>query len=354
MKTMPHGIDQVLLRPGDSVTFADRDDLLEKLDALDQRVPGRKEGKTNHHRENFCMVRFLCFLAGEGLLDLPVTLSKAAKGQDPPDFVLEWPKSSDRETFELTDGSTAEYQERLTRADKIGDEIPLPVDSNTPTRQAVELWADILFASFLRKAQALIDGRFRIDHLLLYDLTGLGYILPVERGAPLLRKKIEQWYRTREPEYRFRRISVLRNTVLLLDAIGEARLLREESPYFQLEVVWARDEEDLKRRLREVDRYCRDHSIRHLKTFGSVLGDLEDGLTESTSARRFVPGTSDLDLLVEFEPGTQVTLFDMARMERELSELIGLEVDLRTAEDLSRYFRQQVVDEAVELHAQRV
>jgi predicted nucleotidyltransferase len=38
---------------------------------------------------------------------------------------------------------------------------------------------------------------------------------------------------------------------------------------------------------------------------------------------------SDLDLLVEFELGTEVTLFDMVRMERELGELIGMPVDLR-------------------------
>jgi len=357
MNNMPHGIDQVLLRPGVGVTFADRDDLLEKLDTLSQRIPGRDEGRTRDHREHFCIVRYLCRLAGGGLLDLPLILSKTPEGQDPPDFTLEWPESGDRETFELTDGSTVEYQERLTRADKSGedrDDLWLPVDINTPDREAAQLWAEVLFASFLRKAQALIDGRFQIDHLLLYDLTGLGLFIPVEEGAPLLREKIKQWYRVMEPANRFGRISVLRDTVLLLDLTGEARLLRAESPYFQLDVVRARDEEGLGRRLREIDRYCRDHSIRHLKTFGSVLGDREDEFTEPTGLRRFVPGTSDLDLLVDFEPGAQITLLDMARMERELSELIGLDVDLRTAEDLSRYFRQQVVEEAVELHAQRV
>jgi|GEM_PF-4064503 len=41
---MPHEIEQVLLRPGDSVTFTDRDDLLEKLDSLSRKIPGRKDG----------------------------------------------------------------------------------------------------------------------------------------------------------------------------------------------------------------------------------------------------------------------------------------------------------------------
>jgi predicted nucleotidyltransferase len=51
--------------------------------------------------------------------------------------------------------------------------------------------------------------------------------------------------------------------------------------------------------------------------------------------------------LVEFEPLATVTLLDMSRIERELSALLGgLKVDLRTAEDLSRYFRDEVVREA--------
>jgi hypothetical protein len=60
---------------------------------------------------------------------------------------------------------------------------------------------------------------------------------------------------------------------------------------------------------------------------------------------------SDVDLLVEFEPDAIPGLFGMARLERELSALFGgRKVDLRTPEDLSRYFRQQVLDEAEVLY----
>ncbi len=53
---------------------------------------------------------------------------------------------------------------------------------------------------------------------------------------------------------------------------------------------------------------------------------------------------SNVDLLVEFAPGSRTTLFDMAQIEIELSQLLGgRKVDLRTAEDLSRYFRDEVV-----------
>lgn len=79
--------------------------------------------------------------------------------------------------------------------------------------------------------------------------------------------------------------------------------------------------------------FCAQNHIRKLALFGSVLR--ED----------FGPD-SDVDVLVEFELGATVGLFDMARMERELSVLLGRKVDLRTPQDLSRYFRQQVLDDA--------
>lgn len=79
--------------------------------------------------------------------------------------------------------------------------------------------------------------------------------------------------------------------------------------------------------------FCRRHHIQKLSLFGSVLRD------------DFRPD-SDVDVLVEFEPGQPVGLIHLAAMERELSELIGRKVDLRTPADLSRYFRQEVVDTA--------
>jgi uncharacterized protein len=76
---------------------------------------------------------------------------------------------------------------------------------------------------------------------------------------------------------------------------------------------------------------CRRRRIRKLSLFGSQL---------KGTARP----DSDVDLLVEFEPGARVTLFDMAQIEIELSGLLGgRRVDLRTAGDLSRYFRDEVV-----------
>jgi predicted nucleotidyltransferase len=76
---------------------------------------------------------------------------------------------------------------------------------------------------------------------------------------------------------------------------------------------------------------CRRHGIRRLSLFGSVL-------------RGTARPDSDVDLLVEFEPGAVPGLLGMAAIEAELSELLaGRRVDLRTAQELSRYFHDEVM-----------
>ena len=82
----------------------------------------------------------------------------------------------------------------------------------------------------------------------------------------------------------------------------------------------------------EITRFCRPHHIRRLSLFGSVLTD------------DFRPD-SDIDVLVEFEPGHTPGLAVFA-MEEELSDILGHKVDLNTPKFLSRYFRDQVLREA--------
>jgi predicted nucleotidyltransferase len=80
-----------------------------------------------------------------------------------------------------------------------------------------------------------------------------------------------------------------------------------------------------------LDTVCRRHHIRRLSLFGSTL--------KGTSRP-----DSDVDLLVEFEPGATPGLIRLAGIARELSQLLGgRQVDLRTSGDLSRYFRDEVV-----------
>ena len=83
----------------------------------------------------------------------------------------------------------------------------------------------------------------------------------------------------------------------------------------------------------QIAEFCRRHHIRRLALFGSVLRD------------DFRPD-SDVDVLVEFEPGQRVGLIRLAGMELELSNVIGRRADLRTPVELSRYFREEVLASA--------
>ncbi len=79
--------------------------------------------------------------------------------------------------------------------------------------------------------------------------------------------------------------------------------------------------------------FCKRNHIRRLSVFGSAL-------------RGQLGPDSDIDLLVEFEPGHVPGLFSIVRMEMELTEMLGRKADLRTPEDLSEYFRNEVVENA--------
>jgi predicted nucleotidyltransferase len=83
--------------------------------------------------------------------------------------------------------------------------------------------------------------------------------------------------------------------------------------------------------------FCRRHHVRKLSLFGSVLRD------------DFRP-ESDIDVLVEFEPGDVPDFFDLIGMKEELMGMLGHKVDLKTPNSLSPYFRDRVLREALPLH----
>jgi predicted nucleotidyltransferase len=80
--------------------------------------------------------------------------------------------------------------------------------------------------------------------------------------------------------------------------------------------------------------FCRSNHVLKLSLFGSVL-------------RQDFRPESDIDMLVEFQPGKTPGFLKLAGMEEELSDLIGgRKVDLRTPQDLSSHFRNRVLKEA--------
>lgn len=85
---------------------------------------------------------------------------------------------------------------------------------------------------------------------------------------------------------------------------------------------------------KSIAEFCQRHHIRKLSFFGSVL-------------REDFNDQSDIDVLVEFDSEHTPGLISLARMEIELSDILGCRaVDLRTPEDLSRYFRAEVMKNA--------
>lgn len=89
----------------------------------------------------------------------------------------------------------------------------------------------------------------------------------------------------------------------------------------------------------QIRNFCVANHVKKLSLFGSVLTDQ-------------FKKSSDIDFLVQFEQDNCPTLIGMAHMENELTGMIGRQADLRTAEDLSPYFRNQVIQEAYLLYEQ--
>ncbi len=84
----------------------------------------------------------------------------------------------------------------------------------------------------------------------------------------------------------------------------------------------------------EIAAFCRRHQIRRLALFGSFLR--ED----------FSPD-SDIDVLLEFSPGTSIGFFQLYNLEQELSQIFsGRKVEINTPQSLSKYFREEVLAEA--------
>mgnify|MGYP004417259366 CR=1 FL=1 len=84
---------------------------------------------------------------------------------------------------------------------------------------------------------------------------------------------------------------------------------------------------------KKIEQFCKKYHIVRLALFGSIL-------TTSFTA------SSDVDFLVKFEQEHIPTLFDLVDMELELASIIGHKVDLKTSNDLSPYFRDQVASQS--------
>ena len=83
----------------------------------------------------------------------------------------------------------------------------------------------------------------------------------------------------------------------------------------------------------KLEAFCLKNHITKMSLFGSALHDE-------------LKPDSDIDILVEFDKNHIPGLLDLAGMEIELKEMLGRKVDLRTPAELSRYFRDEVLEKA--------
>ena len=90
----------------------------------------------------------------------------------------------------------------------------------------------------------------------------------------------------------------------------------------------------------ELSQFCQANQIKKLSLFVSVL------------TPRF-HAESDVDVLVEFSPQFTLSLLNLVRLESKLSSLIGRKLDLKTPGELSSYFQDQVLSEALPQYEQR-
>lgn len=84
--------------------------------------------------------------------------------------------------------------------------------------------------------------------------------------------------------------------------------------------------------------FCRKYHVKKFSFFGSILTD------------KFGPD-SDIDVLVEFEPNAHPNYFLLVDMENDLTKIFGRRTDVRTPNEISHYYRQQVLSEAKSIYA---
>lgn len=89
-----------------------------------------------------------------------------------------------------------------------------------------------------------------------------------------------------------------------------------------------------------LEKFCVENHIVKMSLFGSVL------------TNHFSDG-SDIDILVEFDPKHIPGLFSFVGMRNSLSKHFGREVDLRTPEDISSLFRNEVIQQSYTIYGKK-
>lgn len=348
-------------RFGETLSARDDEELWRRLSEIDASVVTRE----GIEMERYCVVHYLRTLARSGLLEYPFDINKRER----PDCRVQ---TGERiYGLEVTEAGPEEHQAALTKLEKkhakaleAGEKPPVLIGVKTVVQpktvsaketasgretasdrrsarrekpfvrdEGKRRWTEDIVKCVDKKTEEKLDDYevFDEDHLLIGDSTPY----PIPWTVTELPGQLAAALKDRYPpaKRKFGRISVLRGRVLMYDVTGLGHLLpvppsKSLAPLRPLTRLGV-DEQS-------IADFCRQHHIRKLGFFGSIRED------------RFGPD-SDVDVLVEFEPGQRMGLLRLAGIELELGQVLGRKADLRTAPDLSRYFREEVVREKTDL-----
>jgi len=227
---------EIFTLSGDELLFRNAEELERVLGELDSSVPGRTEGRRSHHRERYCVTRYLSTLSNSSLLSFPLKVLKA----ESPDFLLYRPDSTVT-GLEITEAGTERHQRAATELERsplgtllegeaglrqLGEELrEPPYIGDEPEREL----AVLVLMAVKAKTKTLNQPHFTeadLHELLIYDNSHLVLTAELKDLAPLLKAPLLEWQAQQQNERQFYRISVLRDSELLYDCSGRSTVFR--------------------------------------------------------------------------------------------------------------------------------
>ena len=227
---------EVFTSNGDELLFREAEELEQTLRELDSSVPRRTERRRSHHRERYCVTRYLMALSNSSLLDFPL---RVVKGESPDCFLYR--PDSTAIGLEITEAGTERHQRAATELERCppgtllegeGDlrrpGEPLqgrPYIGDEPEREL----AALVLNAVMSKTNTLNQPHFAeadTYELLIYDNSHLVVLVELENLAPLLKEVVLEWQSQQQSEKKFSRISVLHDDKLLYDCAGRSTVLK--------------------------------------------------------------------------------------------------------------------------------
>jgi hypothetical protein len=220
---------------GSELFSQDARDFLKKLREIDTTVPQRTQGRRSHHRERYCIVRYLDTLAKASRLTFPLRVVKC----ESPDFFLYFPDLA--VGLEITEAGTEKSQQSATQLEKspVGTVVEAEASLRLPGEaleggghvndEPVRELSRLIVQRLQEKTATLNEPQFKAAacyDLLVYDNSGvLGVLAKLDDLAPIAKNSLLSWQAHSQARRKFSTISLLRDRRLLYDCTGEAVVL---------------------------------------------------------------------------------------------------------------------------------